>query len=110
MKKTVFAAAVTAAFIVTAGAGAADTRTLSEFLLTCSVKTLVCRGNLEDYLRAANSQGFVCLPQGLSMEKAVDQELRWLRQQHFTDPSISNSNVEDAEWAAINALWPCKKE
>jgi hypothetical protein len=35
--------------------------------------------NLEDYLRAARDQGFVCPPQDLSLAEGGSQELSWLR-------------------------------
>ena len=51
-----------AALICTGGAAATDTRTLSEFLMACGRDSRACHGNLEDYLRAARDQGFVCPP------------------------------------------------
>ena len=109
MKKIVLAAAVAAALVGTNGAAATDMRTLSEFIMACGRDARVCHGNLEDYLRAARDQGFVCLPADLSLEKAVDQELSWLRRQNAADEALSKGFAEDAQWAAINALWPCKK-
>ncbi|HEY0283634.1 MAG TPA: hypothetical protein VGC27_13560, partial [Rhizomicrobium sp.] len=70
----------------------------------------VCRANIEDYLRAARDQGFVCLPQDLSLEAATTQEIKWLRKNGATDDKLNQSSVEDAQWTAINALWPCKEE
>ncbi len=110
MKKIILAAAAAAALIATDGAMATDTRTLSEFLMACGRDSRTCRLNLEDYLRAARDQGFVCLPQDLSLERAVGQELSWLRKQREADAALNNGNVEDAQWTAINALWPCKTE
>jgi hypothetical protein len=110
MKKIVLAAAAAAALICTDGAAATDTRSLSEFIMACGRDARVCHGNLEDYLRAAKDQGFVCLPADLSLDKAVNQELSWLRRQNAADEALSKGFAEDAQWAAINALWPCKKD
>ena len=109
MKKIVFAAAAAASLIGTNDAAATDTRSLSEFLMACGRNERVCRLNLEDYVRAARDQGLICPPADLSLERAVNQELSWLRTQRDIDPALNDGNVEDAQWAAVNALWPCKK-
>ena len=103
-------AAFVAALICTGGAAATDMRTLSEFLMACGRNERICRVNLEDYLRAARDQGFVCLPEDLSLERAVGQELAWLRKQKAADEALAKGFAEDAQWTAINALWPCKKD
>jgi hypothetical protein len=112
MKKIVLGtmAAFVATLICTGGAAATDMRTLSQFILVCNTSSRSCHGNLEDYLRAARDQGFVCPPQDLSLEQGASQELSWLRMHHDSDPTLNNGNVEDAQWTAINALWPCKKD
>jgi hypothetical protein len=112
MKKVVLGtiAGFVAALICTGGAAATDMRTLSEFLMACGRDARICHGNLEDYLRAARDQGFVCLPADLSLEKAGREELTWLRKQNAADEALSKGFAEDAQWAAINALWPCKKD
>lgn len=112
MKKIVLGtiAAFVAALICTGGAAATDTRTLSEFLMACGRDARICHGNLEDYLRAARDQGFVCLPADLSLEKAVREELSWLRERKDADQALANGFAEDAQWTAVNALWPCKKD
>jgi hypothetical protein len=112
MKKIGFGtlAAFVAALIGTNGAAATDMRTLSEFIMACGRDARVCQGNLEDYLRASRDQGFICLPADLSLEKAARQELTWLRRQNAADEALSKGFAEDAQWSAINALWPCKKD
>jgi len=103
--------AATAAFAAVAiGASAEDTRTLSQFILVCNTSARSCHANLEDYLRAANDQGFICLPEGLSVEEAGSQELSWLRKEGGSDDALNQGTAEDAQWVAINKLWPCKKE
>jgi hypothetical protein len=102
--------AFVAALICTGGAAATDTRTLSEFLMACGRNARICQGNLEDYLRAARDQGFVCLPEDLSLERAVREELAWLRKQNTADEALAKGFAEDAQWTAVNALWPCKKD
>jgi len=80
MRKTILALTVgAAALMCTGGAMATDTRTLSEFLSACSRDSRTCHMNLEDYLRAARDQGFVCPPQDLSLAEGGSQELSWLR-------------------------------
>ena len=110
MKKIVFAAAATAVLICTGGATATDTRTLSQFILVCNTSARSCHANLEDYLRAANDQGFICLPEDLSLDEAADQELGWLRRDGGADDALNQGTAEDAQWVAINKLWPCKKQ
>ena len=110
MKKIVLAAAAAATLMCPGGAMATDTRTLSEFLMVCGRDSRACHINLEDYLRAARDQGLVCLPQDLSLEQGTSQELSWLRTHHDSDPTLTSGNVEDAQWTAISALWPCPKE
>jgi hypothetical protein len=110
MKKIVFAAAATAVLICTGGATATDTRTLSQFILVCNTSARSCHANLEDYLRAANDQGFICLPEGLSVEEAGSQELSWLRNEGASDDKLNHGTAEDAQWAAVSTLWPCKTQ
>jgi hypothetical protein len=110
MKKIVLAAAAAATLTSTGGAMATDTRTLSEFLTACNRDPRACHLNLEDYLRAARDQGLVCPPQDLPLERGASQELSWLREHRDSDPTLKSGNAEDAQWTAINALWPCPKE
>ena len=109
MKKIVLAAAAVAALICSNGAAATDTRSLGDFLMTCGRDARVCNGNLEDYLRAAKDQGFICLPEDLSLDEAASQELSWLRKEGGSDDALNRGTAEDAQWTAINTLWPCKK-
>ena len=110
MKKFILAAAAASALIGAGGASATDTRTLADFLLLCNNSPRGCHANLEDYLQAAKDQGFVCLPQDLSLDDAVRAELSWLQKQGAADDKLNQGSAEDAQWTAINALWPCKKE
>jgi nitroreductase len=109
MNRIVLAAAA-AALLGTGGAGATDTRTLSEFLVVCRSSPRTCHANIEDYLLAARDQGFVCLPQDLSLKDAASEELSWLRNDGAADAALKQGTAEDAQWTAINTLWPCKKE
>jgi hypothetical protein len=107
------AIAIMAAVVVVllgSNAVANETRSLSDFLSDCSKNSRVCHGNLHDYLLAAKTQGFVCLPEDLPIDRAVNQELDWLRQQSSDDAALYKGNAEDAQWTAITTLWPCKKE
>lgn len=110
MKLIVAAIAAFAAVLIGSGASATDTRTLSQFILVCRSSPRICSTNLEDYLRAAKDQGFVCLPEDLSVEEAARQELSWLRKDGAADDALNQGTAEDAQWTAINTLWPCKKE
>ena len=109
MKRSILAFAAIAAFAASTGAGATDTRTLSEFLLSCGSSSRICHINVEDYLQAARDQGLICPPPDLSVRDAASEELNWLRENVVADKALQNSNVEDAQWAAVNALWPCGK-
>jgi hypothetical protein len=108
MKKIVLAVAAVLTVLPTDGAGATDTRTLAEFILLCHTSPRVCDANLEDYLRASRDQGFVCLPPDLSLKDAVRTELSWLQKNGAADDKLNQGSAEDAQWTAINALWPCK--
>ena len=110
MKRIILAFAAAAAFAGTTGACATDTRTISQFLSFCNQTRTACNLNLKDYLRASNDQGFICLPQDMSLDEAAYRELDWLRDKGADDKALQEGNAEDAQWAAINALWPCKKE
>jgi hypothetical protein len=44
------------------------------------------------------------------VERGASQELIWLRTHRDSDPTLTSGNVEDAQWTAINVLWPCKKD
>ena len=111
MKKIVLAAVVFAATLLAAGGvRAADTRTLAQFTQDCNHGAVACHDHLQDYQRAAADQGFVCLPQGLSLNEATGQELDWLRKQGDADEKLNSGSAEDAQWTAISTLWPCKKD
>jgi hypothetical protein len=110
MKHVLAAMATFAAVLIGSGAGAEDTRTLAQFILVCGNSPRICHANLQDYLRAAKDQGFICLPEDLSLEEAASQELSWLRKEGAADDKVNQGTAEDAQWTAINTLWPCKKE
>ena len=44
------------------------------------------------------------------MEEAASQELSWLRKDGASDDVLNQGTAEDAQWVAINKLWPCKKQ
>jgi hypothetical protein len=44
------------------------------------------------------------------VDEAAIQELGWLRKEGGSNDALNQGNAEDAQWAAINALWPCKKD
>jgi hypothetical protein len=110
MKLILAATAAMMAVLIGSGAAATDTRTLSQFILVCNSSPRGCHTNLTDYLRAAKDQGFVCLPEDLSVEEAASQELSWLRKDGASDDVLNQGTAEDAQWVAINKLWPCKKQ
>ena len=105
MKRIVLASAGVAAVLSLAEGQAADKRTLAEFLLDCGRHSKECSASITDYVRAASEQGMICLPADLSVERAANQALDWLRQN--SDEALGQGNVEDAEWTAISKLWPC---
>ena len=109
MKLILAATAAMIAVLIGSGAAAEDTRTLSQFLLVCNSSPRTCQANLEDYLRASKDQGFICLPEDLSLRDAAYQELSWLQKEGGADDKLNQGSAEDAQWTAINKLWPCKK-
>lgn len=106
MNKIVIAAALTCAALI-GSANAQDTRTLQQFLRSCSSNYAACRDNLHDYIEAADSQGMICKPKNVSYNEAVAQSLDWLRQKGDADASLAGGNAEDGEWTAISTLYPC---
>jgi hypothetical protein len=99
--------------LVVAGTGnvqAQGTRTLATFLTSCNSDVTQCKYNLHDYTLAAADQGMICMPKGLSINDAISQELDWLRNVGAQKSDLYTGNVEDAEWAAMSTLWPCKSE
>ena len=110
MKLILAATAAMMAVLIGSGATAEDTRTLSQFLLVCSSSPRTCQANLEDYLRASKDQGFICPPEDMSLSEAAYQELSWLRKEGAADDKLNQGSAEDAQWTAINKLWPCKKD
>ena len=107
MNRIVIAAALTCAALI-GTANAQDTRTLQEFLRSCNSNYAACRDNLHDYIEAADTQGMICKPKGISYNEAVAQSLDWLRQKGDADPSLAQGNAEDGEWSAISTLYACK--
>lgn len=107
MKRIVVASAGIAALLSLADGQAADERTLSEFLTDCNRHSQECSASLTDYVRAASEQAMICLPADLPVERAAVQALDWLRHTGARDETLSQGNVEDAEWTAISTLWPC---
>ena len=110
MKLIVAATAAMMAVLIGSGAAATDTRTLAQFILVCNSSPHICHTNITDYLRAAKDQGFICLPEDLSLREAAYQELGWLRKEGAADDKLNQGSAEDAQWIAINKLWPCKKD
>jgi hypothetical protein len=106
MNRIIIAAALGCAALI-GTAHAQDTRTLQQFLRSCSSNYAGCRDNLHDYLEAADSQGMICKPKSMSYNEAVAQSLDWLRQKGDADPTLATGNAEDGEWTAISTLYPC---
>jgi hypothetical protein len=100
-------AAALACAAVAGTANAQDTRTLQQFLRSCNSSSAACRDNLHDYIEAADSQGMICKPKGVSYNEAVEQSLDWLRRQGDQDQALAQGNAEDGEWTAISTLYPC---
>ena len=102
MKRIVVALACVAAV----AAYGKDTRTLSEFMSKCNAASRECHNTLRDYVNAARDQNMICLPAGLSTEEATDDMRDWMRNA-TKDAALAAGNVEDGQWAAVTALWPC---
>ena len=97
------------AALVAAGSAFAAPQTLSEFLDTCTGSAPACRASLGDYIASASQNQLICKPDDVSQDRAVGDVLDWLRQAGNEKPAVAKGSVDDAEWDAVNALWPCHK-
>lgn len=81
--------------------------TLSQFLSRCNTDSSGCRADLASGLDAGEYMGMTCLPDGTSEDQAIDIELTWLRNAAAANSTMANDDEENAEYTAINMLWPC---
>lgn len=108
MKKILTACAVCAAMAT--AASAQELPSLSEFMRSCYRDTTVCKSKLKDYVSAAQKQQNICIPEGTSINEAVNETLRWLRSDETHPESLNSGPFDDALFAATQALYACKEE
>jgi hypothetical protein len=97
------------AALVAAGSATAAPQTLSEFMDKCSSNAQTCQLSVGDYIASASQNNFICLPKDVSHDAAIGNMLSWLRKAN-EKPDKANASAEDAQWDAVNALWPCHKD
>lgn len=84
--------------------------TLTHFLSRCDAGDADCRTEiLAGFDVALNQMKFICPPGDLSPDQAADQELKWLRNAAAANETLANGGELDAEYTALNTLWPCDK-
>lgn len=94
------AALVVAAFPAQAG----GRMMLSDFMAQCTGNTSYCDGVNGAYIQNAEHVRSICLPKSISQEQAQKDMMAWLRKEADKGKTIS---LDNAQWDAINALWPC---
>ena len=101
---------VFAAALVAASAANAAAPTLSELVDRCRGNAQSCQADIGDYITSASQNHLICMPKDVSHNGAIDDMLDWLRQANSEKPAMANGSADDAEWDAVNALWPCHKD
>lgn len=115
-----FAAAALAAALGMSGAFAQDSEngdqppqqeSLEAFLASCDAGDAACRKELISAFHVASDQMFIICPppEGLTDDEIVDAELKWLHNAAASDENEAKGGEIDAEFDAVNALWPCPK-
>ncbi len=95
---------------VMSAARVADASPLSVFLASCSSNPGNCHGFAHDLIASAKNADYGCIPKSLSADDAGDQLLAWMRDTARNDPRYETVSLEDAMWAGVDELWPCRKE
>lgn len=108
MKKILLVLVAGAAMVTPASAQ--ELPTLSQFLASCSRDTGACKVKLKDYVTAAQSQQNICIPDGVSINQAVSETLRWLKYDTTRAPTLKDGPFDDGLFAATTTLYPCKEE
>lgn len=108
MKKILLALVAGAAMVTVASAQGLPT--LSQFLSGCYRDSGACKLKLKDYVTAAQAQKNICIPDGTSINEAVNETLRWLRADDKHPPALNDGPFDDGLFAATTTLYPCKEE
>ena len=90
-----------------AAAQPAGSPTLERFLSGCNADIKNCRLALGDYITNGANNKLICLPSSTTQDGAVAALLAWLRAAQ-DKPDLAGGSADDAQWAGVNALWPCK--
>lgn len=97
-----------ASIAVTTVAPAQNLPKLSEFLTSCYRDRRSCETKINDYVRAADQQKVICLPEDVSVRDAARETLYWLRKDENTPAELMNAPYDDGLYKAILTLYPCK--
>jgi transcriptional regulator GlxA family with amidase domain len=99
------AAAVLAALASAVPAhGVAGRVMLSDFMAHCAADPSYCETATGAYIDNAQHVRAICVPKSVSQADAVRAMLAWLRKAADKGRVMS---LDDAQWDAVNALWPC---
>ncbi len=110
MKKLLLACAACAAIAAAGNAQAVTIPTLTQFLTKCNINSDDCRTQIRGYIKAADDQKLICRPADQSLGDASYEALHWMRDTGASDQTLHDGPYDDAMWAAISTLWPCKSE
>lgn len=101
------AAAVAALVMAIPAHGTGARMMLSDFMQQCLVYPGYCEGINGSYITNAENAKSICVPKSMSHEQAVKDMMSWMKKQADKGKSIS---LDNAQWDAVNALFPCGGE
>lgn len=110
MPRQLFTAALfllAAALSFAPAAYADDNIALSAWLAGCQSVRQKCLDLLASGYEASYVFDDICPPENLSEADAAQTELRWLENAAASNSTLAAGNESDAEWTALNTLWPC---
>ena len=90
------------------GADDQPKETLTHFLARCDAGDADCRADLKyGFEAAADDMGIICPPDDLAEDSAIETELQWLKNAAAANDTLAGGDEVDAEYTALNTLWPC---
>ncbi len=107
MNKSILAIAAVAALIATPAA--ATRQSVAQYLDNCKSDERDCTMIAYNLILAGQNARYLCLPKSVSLDDAATQQVAWLRQHVVDHPRFASEDLEDAQWTAAEALWPCAK-
>lgn len=106
LKAMLAAVGLSAAILLGSGASA---RTISEFMDDCRSDANSCKSIVTSVIINGRDARYICVPKGMSSEKAAQQEIDWLKEKVGSSKRFANRDDQDALWDGAAALWPCKR-